>query len=310
MKSNHALLLALFLLGLTLLESCNKQESVDQSKTPTKAIFKGSDTEYDMIKEINAQFLEEFNPKERYAVEGGGSGTGINAFINGEVMVANASRKMTEEEFDKAYKNGLNPLEVIVAMDAIAIITHPTASIDSLSVYQLRKIYQGDITNWKEVGGPDKEIHLYGRDSKSGTHDFMERKIFLSSKEGKIRELSTTDEVIRAVKNDPHGIGYVGIGSLIDGNGKPDSDVWATYMYIDGGKAYSPHEKYAIRNGYYPLSRPLFQYYNGMPEGTLRKFLNYILSEKGQQIIIRHGYFPINDFHRQINAEQGITVKD
>lgn len=309
MRLHQLLLCTLPALIVLLLFSCGKREDTTDSKKDIQPVFKGSDTEFEMISEINNQFEQRFNHSQKFQVKGGGSKTGIEAFINQKVLVANASRKMTEDELDLARKNGLDPIEVIIAMDAIAIITHPTASIDSLSVYELRKIYQGEITNWQEVGGPDKAIHLYGRDSHSGTHDYMLRKVFLNSKEGNIKEMATTDEVLQAVKNDPNGIGYVGIGSLIEKNGKPRSDVWATYMYIDGGEAHSPHEKYSIKNGEYPLIRPLFQYYDGIPQGTLRKFLDFTLSEQGQKIVTEHGYFPINDFHRQLNAYNGINSK-
>ncbi len=293
-----------------LLVSCGKNEEVQQSETTAQPIFKGSDTEFDMIKEMNSQFALTHSNEQKFKVEGGGSQTGIEAFINEKVMVANASRKMTDDEIYRCRQNGLDPVEVIIAMDAIAIITHPRASIDSLSVFELRQIYKGEITNWKEVGGADQPIHLYGRDSHSGTHDYMHRKVFFGAEENNITQLETTDEVIKAVKNDPLGIGYVGIGSLTDLNGKPTADVWATYIYIEGNEAHSPYEKEAIRDGEYPLSRPLFQYYNGIPKGTLKKFLNFTLSYKGQAIVKKHGYFPINDFHKQLNAYKGIHPED
>ncbi|XOV67422.1 MAG: PstS family phosphate ABC transporter substrate-binding protein [Fluviicola sp.] len=293
-----------------LLFSCGKNNEIIEKSTTPNPIFKGSDTEFEMIKEINEQFSSTHSKAQKFEVQGGGSQTGIEALIKKDAIVANVSRKMTEDEQDRCRKNGIDPVEVIIAMDAIAIITNPKASIDSLSLLELRQIYQGEITNWKEVGGADSPIHLYGREATSGTHDYMHHKVFRDADETNITQLNTTAEVIEAVKNDPLGIGYVGIGSLTDLNGKPNADVWATYIYIEGNEAHSPYEREAIRDGEYPLSRPLFQYFDGIPQGTLKEFLDFTLSPKGQSIVKKHGYFPINDFHRQLNAYNGISTKD
>jgi phosphate transport system substrate-binding protein len=283
----------------------NGESETTNSKEPSK-VFKGSDTEFEMITNLQSAFGSKHPNATKFKVEGGGSKTGIEALINNEILVANSSRKMTLDEYNRAFSNDVNPTEVIVAVDAIAIITNQRMSIDSLSVHELRQIYNGTYTNWNEVGGPDKEIHLYGRNSTSGTHDYIKRNVLNGTYSNDITELKTTEEIIEAVKNDPSGIGYVGVGSLTDKDGRPIGDVWATYMYIEGNRAYSPHEKYAIRAGAYPLSRPLFQYFNGFPKGDLKQFVDFILSDEGQKLVEKHGYFAINGFHRQINMDNGI----
>jgi phosphate transport system substrate-binding protein len=300
----------LLLVGIALFAlSCEKNGGSEtrNSKEPRK-VFKGSDTELEMIETLQHEFSIKYPEATNFKVEGGGSKTGIEALINNEVVVANSSRKMTLDEYERSFANDVNPTEVIVATDAIAIITNQTISIDSLSLHQLRQIYNGTYTNWNEVGGPDKEIHLYGRNATSGTHDYIKRNVLNGKYSDDVKELTTTQDVIDAVKNDAGGIGYVGIGSLTDKGGKPVGDVWATYMYIEGNRAYSPHEKYAIRIGAYPLSRPLFQYFNGLPKGDLKLFVEFILSDEGQELVEKHGYFPINYFHRQINQDNGIVI--
>ncbi len=290
--------------------SCSKKGASEVAiPKESSNVFKGSDTELEMIRTVQNEFSSKYPDAAKFAVEGGGSKTGIEALIQNDVLVANSSRKMMRDEYNRAVSNGVSPVEVIVAADAVAIITNKRMSIDSLSLHQLRQIYNGTYTNWKEVGGPDKEIHLYGRDARSGTRDYIKRNVLNGKYSENIKELETTEDIIEAVKNDPNGIGYVGIGSLTDTDGKPVGDVWATYMYIEGNRAYSPHEKYAIKAGVYPLSRPLFQYFNGCPTGDLKKFVDFILSNEGQKLVEKHGYFALNDFHRQINKDKGIVTR-
>lgn len=286
--------------------ACNEQKT--EKNTPeVSSVFKGSDTEFEMIQSLTAAYADKEPNAARYEVLGGGSESGINAFIDGKALVANSSRKMTESEMTRAQKNGLTPLEVIIGVDAIAIITHPKVGVDSLSVDQIRSIFNGSVRNWKEVGGNDLEIHLYGRDKHSGTHDYIAEKLLRGKFYDAIKELKTNKDVIAAVKADPQGIGYVGAGSLIGEHGLPNGEVWAAYVYIDGDRAYSPYQQEEILAGNYPLSRPLFQYYNGVPEGDLKNFLKFVLSEEGQDLVQKSGYYPINGFHQQLNTYNGIS---
>src|SRR5687767_1514940 len=145
----------------------------DQSTEPTITI-KGSDTEFELVSE----FARIFSEREGISidVEGKGSSSGIEKLIEGKIDIANSSREMTEEEREEALQNGVNPVQAIIATDAIAFITHPQLGIDSLSVMQVKQILSGHILNWKELGGPDLPIKIYGRNTRSGTYKFIQNR--------------------------------------------------------------------------------------------------------------------------------------
>lgn len=261
---------------------------------------KGSDTELKLVKSLAAHF-ESVNPETNVFVSGGGTGSGIDAFIHGKATVANASRKMTDDEYAIALKNGIHPVPVIIATDAIAFIVNPKIGVDSLSVFQVRDLLNGKITNWKEVGGKDRQVHIYGRTTSSGTREFIRQTFLKQDFSSGVKELIGSDAIIHAVITDEGGFGYVGVGTLMDKNGKPTGKVWATYLYLENNRAISPYELKAVESGEYPLTRPLLQYFNHWPQGVMLDFLNFELSEEGQQIIRENGYFPISDYHRQLN---------
>lgn len=300
-----------FILFLVII-GCKKNQDDSNNPDDNKSTYliKGSDTEFDLVKSMAQEFDLQNHSDKKFVVMGGGSVSGLNALIDGTIEIANSSRRITPSEHDQAIEKGVNPIQMIIAMDAIAIITNPKLGIDSLSLFQVRDIFSGKIKNWKHVGGPDKAIHLYGRDSLSGTYDFIKNKVICGEYCSSMKNMENTKAIIEAVKNDIHGIGYTGVGSLTEKNGLPSGEVWANYLYIEGGTAYSPFEYKSIENGDYPLTRPLFQYFNGVPKGRLLEFLNFELSSAGQELVRKEGYFPITSFHRQINAENGITLYD
>lgn len=159
----------------------------------------------------------------------------------------------------------------------------------------------GHIKNWNEIGGPDQLITVYGRDKTSGTREFLKKTVLKSDFASTVKELKTSKEIIEAVKKDIGGIGYVSVGTLMNKNKKPNGEVWATYIYLEGNPSVSPYEFKSVEAGDYPLKRPLFQYFNGWPKGDLLKYVEFALSEKGQQVIRENGYFPITHFHEHLN---------
>jgi len=291
-----------FSILLCLFISC---ETTSESSRDIISI-KGSDTEFELVTSLATAFSEKENIV--IEVEGEGSTVGLDLLINGEIDVANSSREMTDDEFAQANNNGIEPIQAIIAMDAIAFITHPTLGIDSLSIIQVQKILSGEIKNWKELGGEDLPIRLYGRNENSGTYKFIEsRFVFQEGFRSDAKALESNRAIIEAVKADPAGIGYVGAGFIMNSEGKPLADIWAMYLYTDGDHAYSPYQATAVINGDYPLIRPLYQYFNGKPQGDLEKFLKFELSEEGQQIIRDNGFFPISSLFESINRKYGIN---
>lgn len=296
--------LALFILFV--INGCSKNAEPITKDTRNCIVIKGSDTEYKMVKFIAEDYKKEV-ADVRINVSSEGSSLGINAFIHGESDIANSSRPLTPEEKDLAAKRGVKPMQIIFAMDAIAIITNSRLGIDSLSLHQLSQVYSGDITNWKDVGGPDEEIHLYGRDHSSGTRKYLKDKIIRAEYKQGISQLRGNSEILKAIENDRNGIGYVGVGYLMDENEKPVGSVWAMPLYVEGQRAYSPYELTSVNSGDYPLTRPLYQVVNENLSKAIAKFIAFELSPRGQTLVRKFGYFPVNDFHKEINRMQGIT---
>lgn len=269
-------------------------------------VMEGSNTELPIIQELVRSFTAKNTVRDQIHVKGGGTNDGLEKLLSGSIDVANASRLMTESEYLQAVQNGFDAVQVIIAMDALAFITHPRLGVDSLNLVQLKGILTGATTNWKEVGGPDLEIQLYSRTHHSGTYSYVQQKILGGKKIQAHVFLDDPEKIRAAVEDDLGGIGYMGVGSLVNEKGAPKGNVWAMNLYIDGGNAYSPFENRAVKNGDYPLARPLLQYYKTIPEGVLLDWIQFVLSEEGQQVVEQAGYFPINDYQRQINQENGI----
>lgn len=302
----------IYLLVLTsiVFTSC-KQEQKHQDPELTEIIkrntivIKGSDTELPMVKDLANLFRKE-NSQIAVDISGGGSSIGIEALINNETDIANSSREMKAAEIAKAKLNGVNPIPIMFSVDALAIITHSKLGVDSLSTEQLMQIFSGEITNWKSVGGPDVSIVIYGRDSLSGTYSYLKEKFIRAPYSANMKLMAGNAEIVKAVQNDKAGIGYAGVGFLMDENGKPNGSIWAMPIYIRGTRAYSPYEISAVKKGDYVLTRPLYQYINGKPRTQIYEFIMSELTLRGQEIIKKHGYFPINDYQIEINKLNGL----
>ena len=298
-----------FLLCLSvILNSCKEEikhdpELMEIVKRNT-IIIKGSDTELPMVKDLALSFKKEYS-ETILDISGGGSGIGIEALINNETDIANCSREMKPAEIERAKRNGVNPIAIMFSVDALAIITNSKLGVDSLSTEQLMQIFSGEVTNWKMVGGPDLQIVIYGRDSLSGTYSYLKDKFVRAPYSAKMNHMHGNAEIVTSVQKNIAGIGYAGVGFLMDENGKPNGDIWAMPLYIKGSPAYSPYEVAAVKKGDYILTRPLYQYINGKPRTQIYDFIMSELTLKGQEIIKAHGYFPINDYQAEINRLNG-----
>lgn len=268
-------------------------------------IIKGSDTELPMVQDFCSAFKQE-NPETVFNVSGGGSGIGLEALINNETDIANSSREMRLVEIIRAKKNGVNPVPIIFSIDALAIITNSRLGIDSLSTEQLTKIFSGEFSNWQQVGGPDLPIVIYGRDSLSGTHAYLKDHFIKAPYSAKINIMRGNAHIVDAVQNNLAGIGYAGVGFLMDANGKPNGKIWAMPVYKKGSPAYSPYQIAAVKKGHYVLTRPLYQYINGKPGTKIYDFIMSELTLKGKQIIKEHGYFEIHEPQAEINKLNGL----
>jgi len=252
---------------------------------PERITVKGSDTMV-ILAQKWAEVYMKSNPNSIIQVTGGGSGTGISALINGATDIANSSRKMkpTEKEKLKARYNTLG-VEVACAKDGITVYLHPSNKVKELSVKQLGDIFSGKITNWKEVGGADQAIKLYGRENSSGTYVFFQENVVKGDYAPSCQTLPGTAAVVNAVKKDPNAIGYGGAAYA-------EGIELCKVKKDDKSPAYLATAE-TIKTGDYPITRYLFMYLRNKPTGEMKKYIDWILSPEGQKLVVETGYFPV-----------------
>lgn len=247
---------------------------------------KGSDTMVILAQRWAEKFMEK-NPEVTVQVTGGGSGTGFSAIINGTTDICNASRPIKAKERKKIQeKYKTSGVEIKVAKDGIAIYVNENSPVEELSLDQLKGIFTGTITNWKQVGGSDEKIILYGRDNSSGTYVYFRDNVLKGQDYAStMQSLPGTAAMVNAVAQDKNGIGY---GGTAYGKG-------IKFLKIkkdDKSKAYEPTLE-SVRTGNYPISRYLYMYLRSRPKGAVKSFIDWILSDEGQEIVHKVGYFPI-----------------
>jgi len=276
------------LIATLLLAGCSSghREPAAGARTMLTAItLKGSDTMVLLCQRWSEKFHER-NSGIDVQVSGGGSGTGIAALTNGSTDIASSSRTMKESE-KKAIteKFGSDVVEIPVARDGVVIYVHEGNPVDSLTLKQARAIYQGEITNWRQVGGRDEKIILYGRENSSGTYEFFKEHVLKKQDFAAITQtLQGTAAIINAVRNDENGIGY--------GGGAYAHGVKQLRVAADSGAAVAPTEE-NVKSGAYPLSRDLYLYLRQEPNGAIKEFIDWVLSADGQNYTREMGYFPV-----------------
>ncbi len=245
---------------------------------------KGSDSMLPIAQAEAEEFMNE-KSETSVTVTGGGSGVGIAALIDGQVNIATASREITPDETETAKKNGINPMEHTVAYDGITVIVNPANPVSKLTFSQLRGIYNGSISNWKDVGGQDKQIVVITRDSSSGTYQDFKKDVLLGD-EYRTDAVTqpATGGIVTEVSQNQNAIGYIGFAYL---NNKIKA------LSLDKGNGFVSPTTESILSGAYPLSRALYFYTNGEPSGLTKEFIDFVLSEKGQNIVKEIGYIPL-----------------
>ena len=264
---------------------------------------KGSDTEVNLVQRLAENFMKK-NPQYSVAVTGGGSGVGIAAIINKTTDLANASRPMNAGEISKARANGVDPIGVAFAVDGLSVIVNAKNTIKSMTVDQIGQIYRGELSNWKQAGGPDQPITLYGRQPNSGTFVFFREGVVRGDYSNKMNQMNGNAQIVEAVKKDAGGIGYVGIGYVVDDQGKIESGLNMVEVARDSrSKAFSPLKLENILSGNYPITRPLYQYFDGNARGKVEAFIKYELNPEGVAIIHKEGFYPLTDQWKKYNAQ-------
>lgn len=240
-----------------------------------------------------AEKYQNDHPNVRISVTGGGSGTGIAALINGTVDIANASRQIKQEEIEEAKANGGDPVEFVVARDAIAVIVNPNNPVSQLTLQQISDIYSGKINNWKEVGGEDRPIVRLSRETNSGTHVYFLETVLRLGKKGDKTLFSmdtlllpSSEGIITEVRQNPNAIGYDGLGYV-------PADLKVIAIAKEAGGAYVLPSIATVNDKSYAVARDLYMYTNGEPTGILREYLDWILSPEAQDIVAELGFVPV-----------------
>ncbi len=274
--------------------SCGPASSSAETASDSSATYienKGSDTIVNLALAWAERYQAE-HPEIRISVTGGGSGTGLASLINGTVDIANASRKIKEEELTEAQGNGIEPVEHIIARDAIAVIVNPENPVRELTLKQIADIYSGKISNWSEVGGEDRPIVRLSRETNSGTHVyFLETVLRLGNSDDKTLFsmdtllLPSSEGIIAEVRQNPNAIGYDGLGYV-------PKDLKMIAIAKEDGGAYVLPSIPTVNDKTYPIARDLYMYTDGEPTGIVKDYLDWILGSEAQQIVAELGFVP------------------
>ncbi|MBC8388282.1 MAG: phosphate ABC transporter substrate-binding protein [Actinobacteria bacterium] len=295
---------AILLLGSVVFSGCSKSDvsgttgesSSDSSKTQEASgkkfdghelILSGSTTLLQVSEAWAAAFMEEYGGT--IIINGGGSGGGIADMINRINNLASTSRQIKDKEKEEAKTAGLDVQEYTVLYDGIAVIISKNVSVNELTIKQLSKMYTGEITNWSEVGGEDLEIVLIARDSSSGTGEYFLESVVQLGKTLKKNDysvmalrLQSNADIVNQVKDNDNTIGYIGLGYLDDS---------LKVVKIEG---VTPSIE-TVKDGSYPISRGLYVYSPNKDLSEIAQaYLDFVLSEEGQQIGLREGFVPVS----------------
>ena len=244
-------------------------------------VIKGSTTVLPIAQEVAEAYMKAY-PDVKITISGGGSGNGIKAIIDGTTDIADSSRFIKDKEVKLALEKGAYPVPFAVAYDSIVPVVHPTNPIEDISLEDLKKIYMGKVTNWKELGGPDLKIVVISRDTSSGTYEVWEDKVMEKGRvyPGALLQASN-GAVATSVAKNKNAVGYVGIGYLSD-------EIKA--LTVDGIEG----NKDTTLSGKFPVSRALFMFTSGWPTGEIMNFINYTMHpEKGQKYVEKAGFVPL-----------------
>lgn len=259
------------------------------SSTNNTLKIKGSDTEVNLAVALAEQFHKE-NDVILVSVSGGGSGLGIASLLNGNADIANSSRSIKQIELDLFHRKNIEIDSFVFAQDAIAFVVSDKFTIDSINTKDITKILSGEITDWSSLHQKEMPITIYGRQSNSGTHDYVKQILNIQFSPYS-KQMNGNAQILEAIKADASGIGYVSAGYVLKGN---TTGIKVLSIYTDNANAVSPLSAKAIASGSYYFQRPLFQYYKKSDYQKIKPFLDFEKSTMGAEIIQESGYYPVN----------------
>ncbi len=279
------------LLTTTLLVSCSnteeKKSNTNEAGQEVTIVIKGSDTVLPLAQKLAEVYMKK-NTSANISIVGGGSGVGIAALLDGTTDIAMASRSLKQDEKMKLNQNNKSIHELNIANDALTVVVNKDNPVKELTREQLEAIFTGKIKNWKEVGGSDLKIVYYSRETSSGTYEFFREHVLDKKNFGNDALLMpATGAIVQSVSQTKGAIGYIGLAY-------ESTDVQALKVSYDEGKTYVMPSIEAAQDKTYPISRPLFFYYDNQLDAKFRPFLDFILSPEGQDIVKEVGYVPLS----------------
>ena len=262
--------------------ACSKHDSIK---------MKGSDTEVNLAVNLAENYTNE-NPNFSIAISGGGSGLGITSLLNGRADIANSSRPLSDDEIQQFKDNNIEIVTIVFAEDATAFVVNKSLPLDEIDLETLGKILSGEIKNWNEIISVNEPINIYGRQSSSGTHSFVKKKLKIEFTNA-AKEMTGNAQILEGVKADKSGIGYVGAGYVAhDPNANQGVKILKIKSDIND-KAYSPIDPTTINQSLYFFQRPLYQFVLKDSWSKVKPFIDFEKSKKGKKMIEDHGYYII-----------------
>jgi phosphate transport system substrate-binding protein len=290
-------------LSVFILTGCGVQGNDFDDHSGRKGRFlniQGSDTMVNLGQALAEVYMDDVKPEASIAVTGGGSGTGIAALLNNNVDIAQSSRRIKQEELDEANEKGIDVYEFIVAQDGLAVVVNSANPIEKLTIRQIKDIFTGKISNWGELGWEEGgDIARYSRQSNSGTYVFFNENVMDGEDwaEGTMF-MPGSAAIAEGILNDGSGIGYFGIGYV-----KEDGNKALEVAFTEGDAYITPMLKENVDSGKYPITRPLFFYSNGVPQGEALAYLNWVLGGEGQNVIGESGFYSYTSEQKTKNDE-------
>jgi phosphate transport system substrate-binding protein len=254
--------------------------------------IKGSDTEVNLVVKLAEEF-HTINKDAYVSISGGGSGLGIASLLNGQTDIANSSRELNETEKELFTSKGISIDTFVFAEDAIAFIVSPDLPLDSIYIEDLGKILNGTYQNWNELCNKNLKINIYGRQSNSGTFEFVKSKLKIEFSENS-KEMNGNAQIIEAIKADGSGIGYVGAGYVSGSRIGNKTPVKVLKVGLTkNGPCYSPIEINNVYRHVYYFRRHLYQYILSSSSDNAAAFIDFEKSPAGAAIIQASGYYPL-----------------
>lgn len=280
------------LCGVVSMCGCSRPHTGNSGGDGQSLQIKGSDTIVNLVQKWAEEFAVQY-PGVVIGVTGGGSGTGFAALLNKTCDIAMSSREIEDKEVQKAAQNGINPRGYVIGLDGLAVVVHPENPVRNLTMDQLRDIFMARSTTWKDFGGPDMKIVILSRESNSGTHMFFKEHVLRRGNKKGVEEFSpsallmpSSQAIADEIMQNPHAIGYVGMGYL-----GPDLRAIAVAV-TDTAPFVEPTIDTVLDNSY-PISRPLYLYTDGNPTGAVKEFIDFGMSDEGQRIVRATDFVPI-----------------